>query len=90
MKNWMGLTGLALALACATAVPAANAHHSAAAFDRSKPYTLKGTIKSWEWGNPHIWVDVLVARRQGRRSALYVGRAFGDWDGAQRGFVAFV
>lgn len=45
-------------------VPAA-AHHSAAAFDRSKPFILKGVIKAWEWANPHIWVKIDVPDGKG-------------------------
>ncbi|HTP38775.1 MAG TPA: DUF6152 family protein [Steroidobacteraceae bacterium] len=43
----------------------AQAHHSAAAFDREKPYTLTGTIKEWQWANPHIWVKVMVPDGKG-------------------------
>ena len=43
----------------------ASAHHSAAAFDREHPYTLRGTIKEFTWTNPHIWVSVLVPDGKG-------------------------
>jgi Family of unknown function (DUF6152) len=32
------------------------AHHSSAAFDMEHPITLKGTVSSLEWGNPHIYI----------------------------------
>ena len=38
----------------------ASAHHSFAMFDNSKSVTLEGTIKEFQWSNPHIWVQVLV------------------------------
>jgi hypothetical protein len=41
------------------AVPAM-AHHSTAMFDFSKTIEIKGTIKSFEWTNPHTWTDVTV------------------------------
>jgi hypothetical protein len=36
------------------------AHHSFAMYDGSKTLTLKGTIKSLQWTNPHviIWINV--------------------------------
>jgi hypothetical protein len=42
---------------CATA---ANAHHSFATYDQTKTQTLKGTVKAFQWTNPHtvIWIMV--------------------------------
>jgi len=36
------------------------AHHSVAMFDNSKTLTLKGTVKIFDWVNPHVilWIDV--------------------------------
>ena len=36
------------------------AHHSPAAFDRTKEVTLKGTVKDFRWQNPHTWIEVEV------------------------------
>jgi hypothetical protein len=44
----------------ALAVPAV-AHHSYAMFDSDKSVTLKGTVKDFQWTNPHCWVQLLVA-----------------------------
>jgi len=41
-------------------LPAA-AHHSFAIFDHSKTYTLKGTVRSFQWTNPHGYIDLDVA-----------------------------
>jgi len=38
----------------------ASAHHSFAMFDQNKTATLNGTIKEFEWVNPHSWVNVTV------------------------------
>jgi hypothetical protein len=38
----------------------ASAHHSYASFDRSRTITVSGTVKSWEWTNPHTWLTVVV------------------------------
>jgi hypothetical protein len=51
-----GLVGLALALFAAPVW----AHHSFAMFDIKKTVTLKGTVKEFQWINPHAWI-VLTA-----------------------------
>ena len=37
-----------------------SAHHSAAMFDDTKVVELSGTVKSLQWTNPHIWLQVVV------------------------------
>jgi hypothetical protein len=37
------------------------AHHSFAIFDHSKTYTLKGIVRSFQWTNPHGYIDLAVA-----------------------------
>jgi hypothetical protein len=44
-------------LALAAAVPAF-AHHSFAMFDRSRRVILNGTVREFQWGNPHAWIQV--------------------------------
>jgi len=46
-------------MAVALAAPAL-AHHSPAAFDRTKKVTLVGTVKEFRWQNPHTWIEVEV------------------------------
>jgi hypothetical protein len=48
----------ALTLAIAAAPVPTFAHHSFAMFDPSKPMTLKGVVKEFQWTNPHVvlWV----------------------------------
>jgi hypothetical protein len=48
-----------------TTVPAV-AHHSFAMFDATKTVTLSGTVKSFEWTNPHMWLTVLVPQANGQ------------------------
>ena len=38
----------------------ASAHHSTAMFDFTKTVELKGTIKEFQWTNPHTWTKVDV------------------------------
>ena len=58
------LTVIAI-LSIATA-SAASAHHSFASFDRTKKVTLTGTVKDFQWTNPHAWIEVTVTDAQGR------------------------
>jgi hypothetical protein len=50
---WLGFVGC-----CFTA--GAHAHHSFAMFDFERTVTIEGTIRQFQWTNPHvvIWVDV--------------------------------
>jgi hypothetical protein len=36
------------------------AHHSRSMFDQTKQITLVGTVKEFQWTNPHCWIQVLV------------------------------
>jgi hypothetical protein len=51
--------------AAALATPAL-AHHSAAMFDHAKVVTLKGTVKEFQYTNPHSWLQVMVTGPDGR------------------------
>jgi hypothetical protein len=41
------------------------AHHSGAMFDNKTSLTLTGTVKAFQWTNPHCWIQVLVPGEQG-------------------------
>jgi hypothetical protein len=47
----------ALGLAAASA---ALAHHSGAMFDSEKTVTVAGTVKQFQYTNPHAWLVILV------------------------------
>ena len=53
------LLGCVLVVMLASLVPI-GAHHSPAAFDRTKEVTLVGTVKEFRWQNPHTWIEVEV------------------------------
>lgn len=40
-------------------------HHSNAMFDLERVIELKGTVKEFQFTNPHTWVQVLVEDEQG-------------------------
>jgi len=50
-----------LAVAAMLMASAASAHHSHAMFDTDKQVTLVGTVKEFEWNNPHCWIQLLVS-----------------------------
>jgi Family of unknown function (DUF6152) len=38
----------------------ADAHHSTAMFDAAKEIVLNGTIKEFQYTNPHSWIQIMV------------------------------
>jgi len=51
-------------IAALLAAPA-TAHHSGAMFDNDKSVTLKGTVKDYQWTNPHCWIQMTVSGPNG-------------------------
>src|SRR5919197_169126 len=60
---------IALMLTAATGLLAqlAFAHHSAAMFDLEKVKELSGTVKEFQWKNPHVWIQVEVQNAAGAK-----------------------
>ena len=52
----VSLTAVAVAACTASAL----AHHSFAMFDAQKTVVLEGTVKQFEWVNPHSWLRIMV------------------------------
>jgi len=50
---------LALVATLLTAATASG-HHSGAMFDSQKTLTLEGSVKAFQWSNPHCWIQLLV------------------------------
>jgi Family of unknown function (DUF6152) len=48
------------------------AHHGAASYDLSKSTTLKGTITSVQWMNPHATIDIDVSGSAGKTQKYIV------------------
>ena len=57
--------GLIVAIAALSAAGASAAHHSFAMFDQNRQVTLTGTIKSFQWTNPHAWIEIVVPDGKG-------------------------
>lgn len=42
------------------------AHHSFSMFDETKEVVLKGTVKEFQWSNPHTWIQLNVTDASGK------------------------
>jgi hypothetical protein len=56
---------IAAILAALAGASAAVAHHSFAMYEPTKTLTLKGTVKAFQWTNPHVVVWLLVQPEDG-------------------------
>ena len=63
MRYWLGWAGGLALLASGTA---ALAHHSFAMFDMQKEVTVSGTVKQFQWTNPHAYIQIVAKDPQGR------------------------
>jgi hypothetical protein len=45
---------LSLGATCATA------HHSYSKFDMARTLKLEGTVREFQWTNPHVWIQLVV------------------------------
>ena len=66
------LLGCVLVVMLASLVPI-DAHHSPAAFDRTKEVTLVGTVKEFRWQNPHTWIEVEVPDEKDKSKVVVWG-----------------
>jgi len=67
--NWKVVSLAAIAVAACTA--SALAHHSFAMFDAQKTVVLEGTVKQFEWVNPHSWLRVMVNDEKSGNQVLW-------------------
>src|SRR3974390_1058465 len=61
----LGLAAVAVSTLTLSALPAF-AHHSFAMFDAEKTKTLEGTVKEFQWTNPHSWILMTVNDDKGQ------------------------
>ncbi len=59
------LAALAVVAGAALGAGPAMAHHSFAMFDYRHRITLEGTVVSFQWSNPHAYIDLLVEDGKG-------------------------
>ena len=60
-----------LTLAALATAQTASAHHSGAMFDGAKTLTVTGTVKDFDWGNPHAWIHVMAPGQKDSAMALW-------------------
>jgi len=64
MNNTIVRLGVLAGLFTVLAAPA-SAHHSVAMFDLTKNVTIQGTVKEFQFTNPHSWLQVMVTGADG-------------------------
>ena len=57
---------VALALAAGGTPEPSRAHHSFAMFDMTREVTVSGTIKQFQWTNPHAYIQLVAKDSSGR------------------------
>jgi hypothetical protein len=72
MKRTAIVAALALGLGTLALGAPASAHHSFAMFDRQKEIVLKGTVKAFQWTNPHSFIEIEVVDDKGAMQAYSV------------------
>jgi hypothetical protein len=65
MKKLLVAVSIA-ALPALSLVPPALAHHSGSMFDPTKTVTLEGTVKEFQYTNPHSWLEIMVVGPDGK------------------------
>jgi hypothetical protein len=56
--KWSSVLGTIVVAACGAG--SAAAHHSAAMFDGQRSQSLHGTVKTFQFSNPHSWIQLIV------------------------------
>jgi Family of unknown function (DUF6152) len=59
------------AIAVVASTTAASSHHSFSMFDAQQTVTLEGTVKEFEWVNPHAWLRVIVNDKNTGKPVLW-------------------
>jgi hypothetical protein len=67
MKSLSTLALTILAAGLFLASPSAAAHHSGAGFNSEKVIEITGTIKEFQFKNPHTWIQIYVPNDKGEQ-----------------------
>ena len=84
-------TALALALMTLPLATPSFAHHSTAMYNMANPVTVSGTVKRFEWTNPHAYIYLEVTDEKGAKAEMcqvsmkFFGKTI---DNLAKGFVA--
>lgn len=58
-------------IALSAAAAGASAHHSGSMFDPTKTETIQGTVRTFNWTNPHVNVEVVAEPEAGKTAQLW-------------------
>jgi hypothetical protein len=61
-RAFLGLSLVAAVLSTQSAL----AHHSPVMFDQTQQLTLTGTVRQFQWTNPHSYIQLVVKNDQGQ------------------------
>lgn len=50
----------------------AMAHHSVAQFDTTRLVKIQGTVRQFQWTNPHVWIQLVVTDAAGKNTELAI------------------
>lgn len=57
---------LVLIVTLSSLAASVSAHHSPAMFDMQKRTTLTGTVREFQWTNPHSYIQLVVTDKSGK------------------------
>jgi hypothetical protein len=63
---------IALTLLAFARVAPSYGHHSFAMFDQGRQVTLQGTVREFQWTNPHAWIHIVVSNADGLKDTWQV------------------
>ncbi len=72
MRRIRGFKPAGACAALLVGTTAAFAHHSFAMFDQSRQLPLSGTVKEFQWTNPHSFIELDVLRSDGTTDLWHV------------------
>ena len=78
MKSWTrfgSLLGVAAALGAGA--PQARAHHSDVQFEIGSCTTIQGAVRTLEWVYPHVWLWIVVPKKDGAAAGADGGDIWG-------------
>lgn len=61
------IRGLVFVIGASLLAMPASAHHSYAMFDIDKTVTVEGTVKEFDWTNPHTWIQLVTLDKNGKQ-----------------------
>jgi hypothetical protein len=62
---------LVFGVALSAAAGGASAHHSGSMFDPSKTETVQGTVRAFNWTNPHVNLELMADAGGGKEAQLW-------------------